>query len=416
MIHWHVMPGNMPELMLPLFDYMEGMMDDYRENARKIFGLPGIQISCYNTPDSGLHTMTWPHIIEWIGGAGWMAQHYFDYYLYTGDEKFLRERAMPFMREAMEFYEAFLVPNGDEYIIYPSVSPENKPLNYPSDRHRSKCMMLTAVNSLMDIAIIKELAKNLIISSEITGMYKDDCGRWESIIKKLPEYMIGDGGAVKEWSSEELSDNNYHRHLSHLYPVFPGNEVTKKNNPRLFEAFYKSLKNRLIIGLKEQTGWSLAHMANIYSRFSDGDGCMECLNILCRSCLMNNLFTVHNDNRGMGPCIGNESIPPVQLDALMGIVSALQDMLVYSSGSELHIAEGLTDKLLHGFAGPFCVKGGGTISAQWDFEKNKFEFQADGIKGLKKIIIPPRFKFENGENEMDILFEENKKYTIRFFK
>ncbi|MCK5804633.1 MAG: glycoside hydrolase family 95 protein [Lentisphaeria bacterium] len=300
MIYWHCLPGNLAELHLPVFDYFDEKMDDFRENARKLYGCRGIYIPAPTGPASGLLKNPSPHIIHWTGGAGWVAQHYFDYFQFTGDMEFLRTRALPFMREAALFYEDFFLTGDDgNYISCPSNSPENTPGNYWPGKGMG-VHMETTVNATMDFAIAKELLTNLIASAEFAKTDTDEMPKWQEMLERIPAYQVNQDGAAREWMHPHYDDNYHHRHESHLYPVFPGQEITEESDAELFAAFETAVSKRLVIGLKEQSGWSLMHMANVWARLGKGDLALECLEILSRSCLFNNFYTSHNDWRDMG--------------------------------------------------------------------------------------------------------------------
>src|SRR5690606_4243336 len=114
-----------------LFRYYEELMDDFRDNARKLYGCGGIYIPAGTTPGIGSPNQIVPVILNWTGAAGWLARHYDEHYRFSGDQSFLKEQLLPFLREAVRFYEDFLVLGEDGlYRIYPSVSPENTPLNF----------------------------------------------------------------------------------------------------------------------------------------------------------------------------------------------------------------------------------------------------------------------------------------------
>ena len=131
MIYWHVSSGGLTELMPTLINYYDSMMDDFRKNASKLYGCRGIYIPAGSTPGIGVPNQVVPVIMNWTGGAGWLAQHYYEYYLYTGDKTLLKDKVLPFMQEVALFYEDFLVIDEDGfYKYYPSVSPENTPLNF----------------------------------------------------------------------------------------------------------------------------------------------------------------------------------------------------------------------------------------------------------------------------------------------
>jgi alpha-L-fucosidase 2 len=374
MIYWHALSGNMPELLLALFDYYESLIDDFRVNAKNLYGCRGIYIPAPTVPDSGLLKHVTPHIIHWTGGSGWLSQHYFDYYLYTGDLDFLKDRAFPFMIEAALFYEDFFTEGEDGfYMSSPSNSPENTPGNYWNGKGMG-AHMETTMNATMDYAIAKELLGNLIKAVHITGLYTENLEKWKKMFSRIPEYQINSDGAVKEWMHPDYTDNYHHRHESHLYPVFPGTEVTRENDPKLFEAFEIALQKRLVIGLKEQSGWSLAHMANNYARMGEGNKALECLEIMSRACILNNFYTTHNDWRDMG--IGVD-LPwaPIQLDANMGWCSAINEMLLFSVPGKLTILPALPEKWRKGTVEGMLARGAILVSINWDLDIHTIEVQ-----------------------------------------
>jgi len=389
MLYWQALSGNMPELLLAVFDYFERMMDDFRTNAKRLYGCRGIYIPAPTTPDSGLLKHVTPHILYWTGGAGWIAQHYYDYYLHTGDVQFLRHRALPFLRETALFYEDFFIVGPDGYYIScPSNSPENTPGNYWDGKGMGAAMEST-INATMDFAIAKEVLTHLIEGARIAGMYREDAGRWQDMLKRIPPYEINEDGAVKEWMHPGFTDNYHHRHQSHIYPVFPGTEVTRDNDPALFQAFVAAVGKRLEIGLLEQTGWSLAHMANNYARMGDGDAALECLELLSRSCVLPNFFTVHNDWRQMG--IGVKmNPPPVQLDAVMGWSAAVQEMLLFSLPGEIHLLPALPGRWPRGEARGMLARGAIVVSMAWDMAHRSLQVEllSQGRDQQVKLRLP----------------------------
>ncbi|MFE5324241.1 glycoside hydrolase N-terminal domain-containing protein [Paenibacillus sp. NPDC056579] len=365
MIYWQALSGNMPELLLAMFDYFDRLIDDFRTNAKRLYGCRGIYIPAPTSPDTGLLKHKAPHIIHWTGAAGWIAQHYYDYYLYTRDEQFLRERALPFLRETALFYEDFFIEDEDGYYVScPSNSPENAPGNYMQGPGK-KPLTETAINSTMDFAIAKEVLAHLIEGAEIAGVYEEEIEKWKAMLKRIPPYRINEDGAVSEWMHPDFTDNYHHRHQSHIYPVFPGTEVTRENDPELFEAFVTAAKKRLVIGLKEQTGWSLAHMSNHYARMGEGDLALECLDLLSRTCVINNFYTFHNDWRKMGVGV-DADWAPFQIDANMGWTAAVQEMLLFSLNGTLRILPALPTKWRKGQAGPLLARGAVEVTIAWD--------------------------------------------------
>ena len=183
----------------------------------------------------------------------------------------------------------------------------------------------------------------------------------------IPPYEINEDGAVKEWMHPFFKDNYHHRHQSHIYPLFPGREVTRSSDPELFKAFETAIDKRHVIGLGEQTGWSLVHMANVYARLLNGDQALECLDLLTRSCVKNNLYTTHNDWRGMG--IGVEmEWAPFQIDANMGLSATIHQMMMNSRSGHISILPALPSRWRKGSITGLLARGRITVSIWWDLD------------------------------------------------
>lgn len=343
MTYWHTMAGGLDYALPALIRYYTSKNEKFRECAKKLFGADGIWISAYTTPNRAGVSVPVAVIANWISCAGWLCRHFWEYYLYSGDEKMLREEILPFMHEAALFYASYAVEDGEKIRLYPSVSPENTPANCMNLATKSNtghpCPAVQ--NAAMDFAVMKELLTNLLRGISVTGMYADEEDKFRALLEKIPEYMINKDGAVKEWMHPDLEDNYHHRHLSHIYPIFPGTEVTAFNNPELFEAFRKAVHLRK---LGSQSGWSLTHMASIYARLGEGEKLAECLDIMTKSVLLDSLFTVHNDWRGMGMSL-NWKEAPVQLDAAFGTVNALQEMLFCRQENALSVLPALPERI-----------------------------------------------------------------------
>lgn len=423
MIYWQALSGNMPELLLGVFDYYENMMDDFRLNAKNLFGCRGIYIPAATTPESGLLKLNLPHILHWTGGAGWLAQHYFDYYAYTLDEDFLRDRAYPFMLETIAFYEDFLIiDDAGHYTMMPSNSPENTPGNFyqAADGYEEGRNMETTVNATMDFAILKELLTNLISSEEILGIIENHSDKWKGMLRKIPAYQVNDDHTLKEWMYPLYEDNHHHRHLSHLYPVFPGREITAQSDPRLFDAGANTLYKRMTIGMKDQSGWSMAHLANCLSRVGDGDQSLSCLEALTRSCVLDNLFTTHNDWRSMGTSVDFEWAP-IQVDANMGIVSAMNEMILQSGPGYIHILPARPTKWRKGHTTNMLAYNAIEVSILWDLDHSCIDITLLSTK--KDLIIDlhlPKEAAKCNDAEIDdgmiksIHLSSNQAYKLSF--
>lgn len=395
MIYRHTMAGGLHFATRTLIRYYFERMNTFRECAKKIFGLPGIYLPAGTTPGNCRPNQIVPVIMNWIGCAGWIAQHFYKYYLYTGDKELLHKEILPFMLEAAEFYAAFVVKeeNG-RYKIYPSVSPENTPLNFiPKDNPDMAHPCPSVVNATMDIAIIKELLMNLLELSKEGELNSDGLQEkaelWKDIVCNLPEYESTPDGDIREWQYEGFEERYNHRHLSHIYPVFPGDEVVKgRESEELIAAFEKAVDKRI---LGAQTGWSLSHMSCIYSRFEKPEKAIECIDIMSKSCLLNNFFTLHNDYRGMGLTLGRGSFAPIQLDAAMGCTEAIQEMLLYAERDFIKLLPAVPRRLSKGKVSNLRFMTG-RISMSWD--RGKFDAELVAERETKLKLLLPGFAGE----------------------
>ena len=389
MIYWQALSGALGETTLPVFDYFEKLMDDFHENARKLFSCRGIYIPAPTVPASGLLKTISPHIIHWTGGAAWVAQLYYDYYLHTGDLTFLRERALPFLRETALFYEDFFtIDENGFYVSSPSVSPENTPGNH-WDGEGMGAAMETTINATMDFALAKEVLTHLLEAAQILELEQSEVETWTKMRDRIPPYQINNDGAVSEWMHPEFRDNYHHRHQSHIYPVFPGLEVRPNSNPELLKAFEIAIEKRLDIGISEQTGWSLAHMANVYARMKRGDEALDCLNLMARSCVTNNFYTTHNDWRNMGVGVDMQWAP-FQIDANMGWSAAIQEMLLLSVPGQICVLPALASKWTRGSVKGLVARGGVRVSIDWNFdiEQVLIEMCSVGRAQVVELEIP----------------------------
>ncbi len=369
MIYWHTYTGNLMPFQKAFCQYYYEKIPAFQENARKLFGMRGIYMTAGTTSGISAPNQIVPVIMNWVGAAGWIAQHYYRYYRYTGDKEYFKEIILPFLLEAAAFYEDFVVyyPDGTIH-FYPSVSPENTPGNFMPPKHIQMAHpMPTTVNSTIDLAILKEFMTEMCHIAEEFPVPAERAEKWKKILSSIPEYRTNGDGAVKEWQDDRFEERYDHRHLSHIYPVFPGTEVNALHKKELLPAFENAVALREI---DAQTGWSMAHMAAIYARLEKGEEAMECLNKMVRSCLTNNFFTLHNDWRGMNISLNMESAP-VQLDAIMGYVNAVQEMLVYSSEDLLKLLPALPVELSQGSVSNFRYENG-SLSMNWNRKTGDF--------------------------------------------
>ena len=204
----------------------------------------------------------------------------------------------------------------------------------------------------------------------------------------MPPYLVNSDGALKEWADEELQDHYPHRHVSHIYPLFPGEEITKETDPVLYEATARAVDLRK---LGSQSGWSLAHMAAIYAVLERGERVAECLDTLLKGCTISNFFTLHNDYRNMGVALSWKE-PPVQMDAGMGFVNAVQMMLLQEVRGCLRILPALPKRLGKGSVTDFHFTNG-RVSMEWDRECHSLKVEIILVrKGNTRVELPEGFR------------------------
>ncbi len=376
MMYWHCGTGGLGSFERSVAEYYTGLMNDFRENAVKICGMHGILIPAGTTPGYGLMNQIVPVIVNWISAAGWIASHMYDYYRWTRDEELLREKILPFMLETACFYEEYLVKDERGYRVLPSVSPENTPGNLQNEhlKHMAHACP-TARNAAMDVAVLKEFFSHLVRLCSEKGLYTEKIRGWEDIIAGLPQYRVNSDGAVKEWLDDDLADFYEHRHLSHLYPVFPGDEIMRSPGKIDQETFSRAVELRVQGG---QTGWSMAFAACIHARLGEGSRALACLENLSRSCLTRSLFTLHNDWRDMGLTLDLDEFDestdhaPMQLDAQMGIIAAIQEMLFRHYENHLWLLPAIPPKWSRGEVKEFRFLYG-SVSFSWDLSENRVD-------------------------------------------
>jgi alpha-L-fucosidase 2 len=357
MCHWQALPANLPELLGPYFDYFERSVRDWKANAKAFFGCRGVY-TCLRQSNHGLMAENMPYMI-WSEGAGWLAKQFYEYWLHTGDREFLRDRAVPFLKQVALFYEDFLYEDArGKYIICPTMSPENVPDVKGATR--------PSLTPTMAVAVCKEVLSSLCEACAELGIERRNVKKWRAMIKKLPAYAVNRDGAIREWLYPKLKDNYHHRHLSHLYPLFPGCEITKEKSPELFEACRIAVEKRLVVGIQSQTGWSLSHMAHIYARLGQAQRALDCMDLLSRSCLGINFLTYHNDYRRQGVTLYEGGMPPYQIDANMGLTSAVFEMLVFSLPGMVKLLPALPRRWAKGSVDGLLCRGGLQLSMQWN--------------------------------------------------
>lgn len=399
MIHWHAAVGGLNSLIYPLIDFYHSKMDGFRECAKKLFDCRGIYVGTILSPETKYIAPFVPVVLHFIGVAGWLSRHFYEYYLSTKDEKTFNKKILPFMIETAKFYEDYIYEDKKgNIVLYPACSPENSPLDYQNVTPTvTGHPMPVTKNPTIEVAIMKELLTNLVEISETHIELSKQADKWKTMLSKIPDYMINESGAVAEWMDKSVHDYYAHRHLSHLYPVFPGTEIEDTGRYELLPAFKKAVDMREI---GYMTGWSLMHMAAIYSRLKDSKKVFDCFNMLSKVCLLDNFFTLHNDYRGMGITaidMGDENFAPVQLDALLGSVNAVQEMLIFVSAKNIKLLPACPEKFSSGSANLNFFDG--TVKLKWDLNKKHYEAE---FKAKRDTSFRLELPFNAGVKQLEM--------------
>ena len=283
--------GNMPELTLAYTSYIESLVPDMELNAKHLFGARGIVLPS-RTTTHGYNNALAPNFAGgmWVSGAGWAAHYFYDYYLHTGDRKFLADHALPFMEKATLFFEDYLYEGPDgKYVFSPTTSPENTPSNTDSQ---------ATFNATMDVSVARELLRNTIAASRELGRNSDKIPVWEEMLGKMPDYMITDSGIIKEWLTPKLANNDAHRHSSQLYALYDGMPEEIAASPELQAAFRKSVEYKLKEHWQEdQRGFmsfGLVQLGQVSTSLGEGELAYHCLKHLVNRFWLANLASTHN--------------------------------------------------------------------------------------------------------------------------
>jgi len=263
------LPANHFECMESVLNYMDSLLDDFRDNARELLGFRGFLIPWRSSTHGRTHYLAYRKYqhnfpgIYWFAGAAWFAQLYYDYYLYTGDEDFLARSLMPFLLESAAFYEDYLTLERDGvFVLSPSSSPENE---LTDD-------IWMAPNATMTIAAIKQLLRTVLSLKDQLGVDAAQVEKWQSMLAKMPPYQIGASGALKEWAWPGIENQEVHRHASHLYPLYYDMDPDIAADDKLREACRVAIDKRMEFRRDEegsdmafgftQMGMSAAHLGD----------------------------------------------------------------------------------------------------------------------------------------------------------